>query len=575
VFKNTANTRIAQTFIETLVREFAKSENIGEDYAFELISAGIILDQDPNEIPPEELIDSPDSNSTQDKQIDVVHIEVDENNGVVDITLIQSKNSASGVAANTVIKMSNGLNWIFEETNLDRVASLKLRNKIEEIRNYWQTYTGHGLQVRVCIAFKGDTSNIAPEVQTELNRLKERFERYFQIEIELYGANEIYQRYESNARNKRRVDAEIPLTYDENQPSVMEHTIGSTKAVICTVSGRELAKLVDKYGNSVFDQNLRPYLGVRGDVNRSILDTLKGKENASGNFWFLNNGVTMICDDYSISRVPGMPKFVHAQNVQIVNGCQTTVSLSEAMKSGELKDDVYVLVKIFATSDEALTQQITLTTNNQNRITNRDLRANDIVQRQIQAALKNYGFNYERKSKEFGEMRGRRELTLVPNYRAAQAYFAIALKNPSIARGYPGRVWDEAYKRIFSDGSTAEAILLCYLLYRYCFNRSRTGELSVIQNEVAVYGAFHLARIMGYLVTDDNWGMEQTAKLVTVIEAIKQNEDLLGDYYEKAISIILPIWEKEKPSSNPTLYFKTDAIQQTIELALKAQAEES
>ena len=120
-------------------------------------------------------------------------------------------------------------------------------------------------------------------------------------------------------------------------------------------------------GDFVFDLNLRPFLGTVGKVNQEIDKTCTDIKD-SKLFWFLNNGVTMICDKVDVVKDADRP-LIKLSNVQIVNGCQTTVTLLNALKRNVLNDEVSILVKILETKDVNLIGKITLTTNNQNKIT--------------------------------------------------------------------------------------------------------------------------------------------------------------------------------------------------------------
>jgi AIPR protein len=63
---------------------------------------------------------------------------------------------------------------------------------------------------------------------------------------------------------------------------------------ICTTSALEIARIVNGDPNgSVFDSNIRRFLGKRGNVNKDILKTCTDV-NVSYQFWFLNNGITII-----------------------------------------------------------------------------------------------------------------------------------------------------------------------------------------------------------------------------------------------------------------------------------------
>src|SRR5690606_35741858 len=133
-------------------------------------------------------------------------------------------------------------------------------------------------------------------------------------------------------------------------------------------------------------------------------------------------------------------------------------------------------------------------------------------------------YYYERKNKEFRGLRGTQRKRIVPNYRAAQAYLAIVRKKPSIARGYLLRIWSDHYKEIFSN-ATIEDLLLAFLIYQYCVDRSRTlknnNNSTRLDDEIRVYGTFHLATICGYLLTEDRWGHKHRKELEEQIYRIE------------------------------------------------------
>ncbi len=147
---------------------------------------------------------------------------------------------------------------------------------------------------------------------------------------------------------------------------------------------------------------------------------------------FLNNGIAVVCDKFDPVTDPDNAH-VKLQNLQIVNGCQTATTIALAQKEGKLAQDVRVLTRIYQTQDPALVDRIVLTTNNQNQISSRDLRANDPVQVDMEHAFSIYGYYYERKPRQFdGKPIDLKKL--FTNEYVAQAYLAIVLKTPSDGR---------------------------------------------------------------------------------------------------------------------------------------------
>ena len=136
---------------------------------------------------------------------------------------------------------------------------------------------------------------------------------------------------------------------------------GDTKSLVCTVTGEALAIAAsDEPRDAIFDMNVRPYYGSTGKVNRQIWETCTDDE--SKRFWFLNNGVTLLCDSFDFNSDPDSP-IVKIKNAQIVNGCQTTVTVREAYEKKSLRPETKVLLRIYETDNPSLVEQITLSTN--------------------------------------------------------------------------------------------------------------------------------------------------------------------------------------------------------------------
>ena len=94
----------------------------------------------------------------------------------------------------------------------------------------------------------------------------------------------------------------------------------------------------------LFERNIRDYLGGSGGINKAIIETLRNPEDR-GNFFYYNNGITIICD-----RAKAGSEKVEISNPQIVNGCQTVNSIAEVLHPDDSRNNnfkhVYVIVKI-------------------------------------------------------------------------------------------------------------------------------------------------------------------------------------------------------------------------------------
>jgi len=152
----------------------------------------------------------------------------------------------------------------------------------------------------------------------------------------------------------------------------------------------QVYKEAEKKNYALFEENIREYLGTKG-INRGIIDTLKSSEDRE-NFFYYNNGLTLICEACETLDASTMPEKHKKQNSyygfklknpQIVNGCQTINSIAEVLAH---YDDarmyaefakVFVLVKIFVFDEgtknkkRGLDGNIVRYTNSQNGISDK------------------------------------------------------------------------------------------------------------------------------------------------------------------------------------------------------------
>lgn len=159
-------------------------------------------------------------------------------------------------------------------------------------------------------------------------------------------------------------------------------------------------------GYPIFDMNIREYLGNKG-INKDIYATLLD-ENERKNFFYYNNGITIICDkigriDTRTSSANNMNAFFNIDNPQIVNGCQTVNSIYEVLKNvppesleKEFKD-TFVMLKILEIDREKsdqgiLYRNIVKYNNSQNAIDEKTFVANATEFTRVQRELEGKGF---------------------------------------------------------------------------------------------------------------------------------------------------------------------------------------
>lgn len=155
----------------------------------------------------------------------------------------------------------------------------------------------------------------------------------------------------------------------------------------------------------IFDMNIREYLGNKG-VNKKIYETLLDPEDRK-NFFYYNNGITMICDKMSSVETRSFGNNINAvfnvKNPQIVNGCQTVNSIYEALKNVDPREleqnykDTFVMLKILQINreneyEEILYKNIVTYNNSQNSIDEKTFVANNSTFNRLKTEFESKGF---------------------------------------------------------------------------------------------------------------------------------------------------------------------------------------
>ncbi len=495
---------LRQQLINDRVEALAHALSLPPDQAFLRLAHSIVTTQSVHGFDKADLVDG-----GQDKQVDTITIVQDDDEAIVYI--ISAKNTDS-FSSNAIIQMRNGLDWVFNKPKGDiaTLSNAKFRDRINDLRSLLGGLGYSNVSISVVFVTNGLTADLSDEFKQEQKHILDKYDNgtFARFSFEPWGADELVSRLNALEKRNKKIDADIPIRYDANNPSLIKYHAEGLKGLICSTSAKEIAKLVlnDPTG-SIFDANIRRFLGTRGAVNSDIVRTCEDT-SVSHQFWFLNNGITVICDSFDPVTDPDNAH-VKIKNMQIVNGCQTASALAIAEKEGKLAADVRLLLRIYEAADSQLVDRIVLTTNNQNKISSRDLRSNDKIQIDMQDGFRKYNLFYERKVNQYGPTIPVDRI--VVNEIVAQSYLAIVLKKPSDARRRKYKVWGELYDKIFS-GHIIEPYVLATLIYRATENWLISSGLSAdpddVKRKIANNGSFHVARIAAFLWRgSDNWGV--------------------------------------------------------------------
>jgi hypothetical protein len=164
-------------------------------------------------------------------------------------------------------------------------------------------------------------------------------------------------------------------------------------------------------GVRFFERNIRYGLGEYEAVNRAISKSLKSilieQKESPLVFAFNHNGITLYAEH--IEQIDGCYRIIAPR---LLNGAQTVTTFSKFMESNTdnpqlkqnkaLLEELYVLCKIISNSSQDFVTNVTINNNRQNPVEPWNLRANDLIQLQLQDKLKeDVGIYYERQENAF------------------------------------------------------------------------------------------------------------------------------------------------------------------------------
>jgi hypothetical protein len=207
----------------------------------------------------------------------------------------------------------------------------------------------------------------------------------------------------------------VPLLAASGSDSALE-------SYLAVIPGKQLAAIYDKWGPRLLEANVRSFLQARGKVNQGIRNTIRDEPHV---FFSYNNGLSATADAIEMEQTDQGLQLVRADNLQIVNGGQTTASLHAARKAfAEQLESVHVQMKLTIVpreQSELVVPRISEYANSQNKVNAADFFANhpfhirtEELSRKVLArgedGYRDTKWFYERARGQYADERGRRTI---------------------------------------------------------------------------------------------------------------------------------------------------------------------
>lgn len=149
-------------------------------------------------------------------------------------------------------------------------------------------------------------------------------------------------------------------------------------AYLAIMPGKFLSDIYYKYGSRLLEGNVRAFLSNRGKINQGIRRTILTEPTK---FFTYNNGIACTAESIVLDRNANGVVIKSIKDLQIINGGQTTASLTSAfLKDKSHLENIFVPVKITVIRSKEqyddMVSKISKYANSQNKVTDADFFSN-------------------------------------------------------------------------------------------------------------------------------------------------------------------------------------------------------
>lgn len=464
----------------------------------------------------------------------------------IELIVIQSKTSAS-FKEDAITKFRESAQDLFNlANNPEDYATRYNTDLIDKVKLFRDSYsklakTFPKIEIRYFYATQGD--DVHPNVSGKVPKLQEDIVKMFggaDFTFEFIGASELLEMTRNVPSTSRILE-------------VAESPIGTTAgSYLCLVSLSKYYEFISDSGSlarSIFESNVRDYQGSVV-VNTGIRKTLENKD--SENFWYLNNGVTIITPKAVMAG-----KQLTIEDPQIVNGLQTSHEIYQyfSQLDNHEGDDRAVLVRVICEENEEARDRIIRATNSQTSIPPASLRSSDDIHRNIEDFLKSNGYFYDRK-KNFYKNQGMPVSKIISISYMAQAMMAIMLLKPDSARARPSTLInsDVEYEKIFSLDKPIDiylkAIQIMKSVETYLKPENCEKELD---RKTVTNLKFYVAMVASIKISGSAEGIE---KKISALPNINVSKEILRDSLEKVLERYIELGATDQVAKGSALVAK-------------------
>ena len=186
-------------------------------------------------------------------------------------------------------------------------------------------------------------------------------------------------RFDTLGLEHESIDVEVVQRFGAPLPCLKGPSATDHDVYLLVIPGEFLARLYNEFGPRLLERNVRSFLQSRVKTNSGIRDTLLKQPDR---FLAYNNGISATARSVSLVYCGNdAPAVARIDDLQIVNGGQTTASLAAALHNDNADlSDVAVQMKLTVVGPETMDElvpYISQYANTQNKVTGADFSSND------------------------------------------------------------------------------------------------------------------------------------------------------------------------------------------------------
>ena len=302
------------------------------------------------------------------KKLKLNGFSLDENTSKLDIfvTHVNQEDEVKSIGASELSNLAEQSVNFFTSSLKDLISKINKKEEIYDLTKQISKLKNPIQNLRIFIL-----TDYICEKKISLSDLPKKVE----CEFHLYDLNKIYEMSIGGADLSN-----ILINFEDftdKTRCMLAHKTREITSYMAFIPGETLANIYNSWGQRILNLNVRSFLQLSGKINKGLRETLIQNPDR---FFSYNNGISAVVEDLEIGSDSEGLFIKEAKGFQIVNGGQTTATISRTHKvDGIDLKKVIVPAKITIVSKEQFTEvvpNISVYANTQNSVKTADFSSN-------------------------------------------------------------------------------------------------------------------------------------------------------------------------------------------------------